>query len=68
MSCERQLDEALRSLEDSHGNAQYCVINDACACIAELYRVPTVQQVPRDNASLHALLERMEKSMRPAPV
>ena len=64
LSCERQLDEALRLL-GTPGSApvemQVAAIEDACACIAELYRVPTVHQAPKDNASLHALLERLSK-------
>lgn len=64
-SCERQLDESLCALEATSAatsaDVHWGSIHDACECIAELYRVPTVQQSPVDNTFLHSLLARMHK-------
>lgn len=68
MSCERQLDDALRALAgpaDTKASVDMkaAAIQDACSCIAELYRVPSVYHVPKDNLPLHALLARMQAMM-----
>ncbi len=64
-SCHRNLTESLEAYNaapahDEAGRAVFlAAIRDSCECVCELYRIPHVGMVPRENTQLCAVVARV---------